>query len=165
MAFCARNLMLLKNNPSQLYLNLSYLSKYSSLRVGLQAPSFLRLRYFSSRNSELHAPEKSYGDRNSAKKTSIPYDVDLNVPENVLLYTDGNRQSTFGVLSIYGCAAFAMLTFIGDSIRVTIKDKSDSVVTQNDQPKWWQWWKRVNVNITTVKNAICVLCILIGELM
>ena len=158
MAACARHFSLLKQKSSftVAYFNL----KCSTLRRGLQAPPLLRLQQFSS-SSQVHSPEKTYGT--SKPKRAMPYDVNLGVSENVLLYSDGDRKTFFGLVTIYGIGAFMFLVFIGDSIRVAIKSVSDSIEKPTEETKWYQWWKKIQVSTNTLRNAVFVVCTLAGK--
>lgn len=162
MALVYKNLNLVsKQNFSRMYLTLRSCCKVSNSNGSQLVPAGLRLRhYFTSINKELHSPEKY--TKTSAKKTKLPYDIDINVPENVLLYSDGNKKILYGTLSIYGCAWFSILVFIGDSIRIAIKDVPASPEPEGEKIKWWKWWKKINLSTNALKNILCSICFIAG---
>lgn len=158
-----KNLNILsKQNFSITYLTLRSSIKASHANVSKLVPAGLRLRqYFTSNEKQLQSPENT---KKASGKTKLPYDADINVPNNMLLYSDGNRKIFYGTLSIYGCAICAVLIFIGDSIRMAIRDVPVPQLPADEKVQWWKWWRKIRLSTNTVKNILYTLCVVSGLL-
>lgn len=124
-------------------------------------PVGLKLRqYFTSVCKELQAPQ-----RNPKKETVLSYDVNLDFPDDVLLYSDGTKKIEFGMLSIYGFAAIAAFKLIADTILMTIRDDAPvNPLPEGEKISWWRWWRKVDLGTKTVKRVLYYLCMIAGVL-
>lgn len=118
--------------------------------------------YFTSITNKLRSPEKF--SKTAGKKTSYAYDVNINVPENVLLYTDGNRRHFYGLIQVLSVGAFLTFMLIGDTIRVVLKHlKAAPPATDGEPIKWYQWWKKLSPGGRVTSNLVFFLISTAGK--
>ena len=97
-----------------------------------------RLRlYFTSINRDLQSPKKA------GKSPKYSYDINIDVPNNVLLYSDGDRHHLFGLIQVLSIGAFLIFMLIGDTIRQVLAKLKKTPLPEGEQIKWYQWWKRL----------------------
>ena len=97
-----------------------------------------RLRgYFTSIHRDLQSPKKA------EKSAKYSYDVKIDVPNHVLLYSDGDRHTLFGLVQVFSIGAFMIFALIGDTIRQVLGHIKKTPLPEGEPIKWYQWWKRL----------------------
>ena len=125
-----------------------------------QASAKPRLRYyFTSINRN-----QKYGTK-TKKSPRYSYDVSIDVPDNVLLYTDGDRRTFFGLVQVLSIGAFLMFMLIGDTMRQVIGQLRKAPVAEGESIKWYQWWKRLQPESKTAGNLLFFLLSAAGKCM
>lgn len=99
-------------------------------------PRTLRF-YFTSIHRDLQFPKKA------EKSAKYSYDVNIDVPNHVLLYSDGDRHTLFGLVQVFSIGAFMIFALIGDTIRQVLGQLKKSPMPEGEPIKWYQWWKRL----------------------
>ena len=159
MALLYKNINLIsKKTFAASHLSIRSCCKLTKNNISQLVPVGLKLRqYYTS--LRMQGPQ-----RNPRKETVLSYDVNLDYPNDVLLYSDGTKTIEFGMLSIYGFAAIAAFKIIADTILMTIRDDTPvNPLPEGEKISWWRWWRKVDLGTKTVKRVLYSLCMIAGK--
>lgn len=100
------------------------------------------------------------GKRSFAKKGKLPFEVDIKVPKETLLYTHTNPKF-FKMLSIFGVAQLIfwgqLALFSYTSLEIIDSNDGQSSINKDT------FWGKILVMQTEYKSRIAVLCLAIGK--